>query len=59
MLKDAIPSQNLIVTPVSILSFDEQINLMIKWANTNLSKMVCVANVHCGWCEGSGLCLPR
>ncbi|MCA6595934.1 MAG: WecB/TagA/CpsF family glycosyltransferase [Pseudanabaena sp. M046S1SP1A06QC] len=46
MLKDAIPSQNLIVTPVSILSFDEQINLMIKWANTNLSKMVCVANVH-------------
>ncbi|NMF60573.1 WecB/TagA/CpsF family glycosyltransferase [Pseudanabaena yagii] len=46
MHKDAIPSQNLIVTPVSILSFDEQINLMIDWANKSLSKMVCVANVH-------------
>jgi N-acetylglucosaminyldiphosphoundecaprenol N-acetyl-beta-D-mannosaminyltransferase len=46
MYKDGIPSQNLIVTPVSILSFDEQINLIIDWANKSLSKMVCVSNVH-------------
>ncbi|MFM6349931.1 MAG: WecB/TagA/CpsF family glycosyltransferase, partial [Dolichospermum sp.] len=46
MHKDTIPCQNLIVTPVSVLSFDEQINLMIDWANQSLSKMVCVANVH-------------
>ncbi len=46
MYKDGVPSQNLIVTPVSILSFDEQINLIIDWANKSLSKMVCVSNVH-------------
>jgi len=46
MHKDAISSQNLIVTPVSGLAFDAQIDLMIDWASKSLSKMICVANVH-------------
>lgn len=38
--------QNLIGSPVTDLSFDEQISLMISWAKKRLSKVVCVANVH-------------
>jgi N-acetylglucosaminyldiphosphoundecaprenol N-acetyl-beta-D-mannosaminyltransferase len=36
----------LIATPVSILDFDGQINLMMNWAKQCQSKMICVANVH-------------
>lgn len=32
--------------PVSVLPFDAQINLMMKWAKLRLSRVVCVANVH-------------
>ncbi|WP_271252834.1 WecB/TagA/CpsF family glycosyltransferase [Pseudanabaena sp. Chao 1811] len=46
MYTDDIPKQDLIVTPVSTLLFDEQINLMVSWANQKQSRMVCVANVH-------------
>jgi N-acetylglucosaminyldiphosphoundecaprenol N-acetyl-beta-D-mannosaminyltransferase len=46
MYTDDIPKQDLIVTPVSTLVFDEQINLMVSWAKQKQSKMVCVANVH-------------
>lgn len=46
MCTDDIPKQDLIVTPVSTLLFDEQINLMVSWAKQKQSRMVCVANVH-------------
>jgi len=46
MYTDNIPKQDLIVTPVSTLLFDEQINLMVSWAKQKQSRMVCVANVH-------------
>ncbi|BBC24280.1 WecB/TagA/CpsF family glycosyltransferase [Pseudanabaena sp. ABRG5-3] len=46
MYTDDIPKQDLIVTPVSTLVFDEQINLMVSWAKQKQSRMVCVANVH-------------
>ncbi len=41
-----IPTRDLINSPVCILSFDEQINQIIKWAKGCQSKIVCVANVH-------------
>lgn len=40
------PVRNLIGSPVSALSFNEQINLMVGWAEQRLSKVICVANVH-------------
>ncbi len=46
MRKNYISSQDLIVTPVSILTFDDQINLIVNWARQCQSKMICVANVH-------------
>lgn len=46
MKKSNIPSRDLIGIPTCTLSFDEQINLIIIWAKTCQSKMVCVANVH-------------
>jgi N-acetylglucosaminyldiphosphoundecaprenol N-acetyl-beta-D-mannosaminyltransferase len=46
MEKGNIPTLTLIETPVCILSFDEQIDLIITWAKKCQSKMVCVANVH-------------
>jgi N-acetylglucosaminyldiphosphoundecaprenol N-acetyl-beta-D-mannosaminyltransferase len=46
MEKDNIPTLTLISTPICILSFDEQIDLMITWAKNCQSKIVCVANVH-------------
>jgi N-acetylglucosaminyldiphosphoundecaprenol N-acetyl-beta-D-mannosaminyltransferase len=41
-----IPVYTLIGCPVSSLSFDEQIHLLVGWAQHRLSKVVCVANVH-------------
>ncbi len=32
--------------PISALSFDDQVNVMMEWAQTRLSKVVCVSNVH-------------
>jgi N-acetylglucosaminyldiphosphoundecaprenol N-acetyl-beta-D-mannosaminyltransferase len=32
--------------PVTALSFDDQITLMVDWATQRLSKTVCIANVH-------------
>lgn len=46
MSKNDVPTQDLIATPVSILDFDDQINLMVNWAKQCQSKMICVANVH-------------
>ncbi|NJN86260.1 MAG: WecB/TagA/CpsF family glycosyltransferase [Leptolyngbyaceae cyanobacterium SL_7_1] len=40
------PVHNVIGFPVTALSFDAQIDLMLQWASDRLSKVVCVANVH-------------
>lgn len=37
---------NLVGSPVSAAPFDVQIELMVEWAISRLSKVVCVANVH-------------
>jgi N-acetylglucosaminyldiphosphoundecaprenol N-acetyl-beta-D-mannosaminyltransferase len=46
MNKHTLQTQDLILTPISTLSFKDQINLIIDWARKNQSKMICVANVH-------------
>jgi N-acetylglucosaminyldiphosphoundecaprenol N-acetyl-beta-D-mannosaminyltransferase len=40
------PKQSVIGFPVTAAPFDRQIELIMKWANRRLSKVVCVANVH-------------
>lgn len=40
------PVHHLIGSPVSSLSFNEQIDLIVQWGKERLSKVVCVANVH-------------
>ncbi|MBD3880182.1 WecB/TagA/CpsF family glycosyltransferase [Phormidium tenue FACHB-886] len=40
------PIQSVIGSPVTALSFESQVNLMVDWATHRLSKVVCVANVH-------------
>jgi N-acetylglucosaminyldiphosphoundecaprenol N-acetyl-beta-D-mannosaminyltransferase len=41
-----LPSQNVIGSPVTAASFDEQVAQVVQWASHRLSKVVCVANVH-------------
>ena len=41
-----IPTKELLDTPVTCLSFEEQIMLMLRWAKARTSKVVCLANVH-------------
>ena len=41
-----IPTKELLNTPVTCLSFEEQIMLMLRWAKARTSKVVCLANVH-------------
>jgi N-acetylglucosaminyldiphosphoundecaprenol N-acetyl-beta-D-mannosaminyltransferase len=43
---DETPSRRVIGFPVTALPFDQQIQLLLQWANLYVSKMVCVANVH-------------
>ncbi len=45
-MEQVLPVRTLIGCPVSALSFDEQINLLVGWAQHRMSKVVCVANVH-------------
>jgi len=40
------PKQSVIGFPVTAVSFDHQIELILKWAKRRISKVVCVANVH-------------
>jgi N-acetylglucosaminyldiphosphoundecaprenol N-acetyl-beta-D-mannosaminyltransferase len=41
------PNQvNVIDSPVTVLTFDQQIEKMLQWAHQRLSRFVCVANVH-------------
>ena len=41
-----IPSLEILKCPVTTLSFDEQVFLILKWARLRASKIVCLANVH-------------
>lgn len=46
MLKLSPPIQSVIGFPVTAIPFDEQIKLILHWADQRISKVVCVANVH-------------
>jgi N-acetylglucosaminyldiphosphoundecaprenol N-acetyl-beta-D-mannosaminyltransferase len=41
-----IPTVDIIGSPITALSLQDQINTMVKWGKSNLSKVVCIANVH-------------
>lgn len=41
-----IPTQDLLNIPITCLPFEEQIMLMLRWAKTRTSKVICLANVH-------------
>jgi N-acetylglucosaminyldiphosphoundecaprenol N-acetyl-beta-D-mannosaminyltransferase len=45
-LEKSPPSRSIIGSPVTALPFDAQINLMMIWAESHLSRVVCIANVH-------------
>jgi len=45
-IEENLPTGNVIGFPVTSLSFQAQISLMMEWAKNRLSKVVCVANVH-------------
>lgn len=42
----SIPIQYILNTPVTCLTFEEQIMLMLRWARMKESKTICLANVH-------------
>ncbi|MCY7278346.1 MAG: WecB/TagA/CpsF family glycosyltransferase [Phormidesmis sp. CAN_BIN44] len=46
ILDDVPPFKNVIGLPVTALTFDDQIALILKWARCLTSKVVCIANVH-------------
>lgn len=41
-----LPTQSVIGFPVSVLSFNQQVEAILGWASERASKVVCVANVH-------------
>jgi N-acetylglucosaminyldiphosphoundecaprenol N-acetyl-beta-D-mannosaminyltransferase len=41
-----VPTQNVIGFPVAAASFEQQAEAILQWSKRNLSKVVCVANVH-------------
>jgi N-acetylglucosaminyldiphosphoundecaprenol N-acetyl-beta-D-mannosaminyltransferase len=41
-----IPKKDLFNVPIACLPLDEQIMLILRWANMRASKVVCLANVH-------------
>ncbi|MEO0648583.1 MAG: WecB/TagA/CpsF family glycosyltransferase [Cyanobacteria bacterium J06650_10] len=41
-----LPTIDIIGAPVTCLSLDEQVSVMVDWAKQRVSKVVCVANVH-------------
>ena len=44
--KEYHPTQTVTGFPISALSFDRQVDLIIDWARAGLSRVVCVSNVH-------------
>jgi N-acetylglucosaminyldiphosphoundecaprenol N-acetyl-beta-D-mannosaminyltransferase len=41
-----VPSIEIIGSPVTALTFDDQVNVILDWAQSQTSKFVCVANTH-------------
>ncbi len=41
-----LPSVEIIGSPVTALTFESQVNVILEWAQHNNSKFVCVANTH-------------
>jgi N-acetylglucosaminyldiphosphoundecaprenol N-acetyl-beta-D-mannosaminyltransferase len=41
-----IPTVDIIGSQITALSLQDQVNTMVKWGKSNLSKVVCIANVH-------------
>jgi N-acetylglucosaminyldiphosphoundecaprenol N-acetyl-beta-D-mannosaminyltransferase len=41
-----VPTQNVIGFPVASAAFEQQVEAILHWSKRNLSKVVCVANVH-------------
>lgn len=41
-----IPTKDILNIPITCLPFEEQIMLMLRWAKTRTSKVICLANVH-------------
>lgn len=46
MLKEHLPVQRVLGFPIAALSFEAQTALMLRWAQSRLSRVVCIANVH-------------
>ncbi|MGC1310034.1 MAG: WecB/TagA/CpsF family glycosyltransferase [Phormidesmis sp.] len=44
--KEFMPTQTVTGFPISVLSFDRQVDVVMKWARSRLSRVVCVSNVH-------------
>ncbi|MGI8933581.1 MAG: WecB/TagA/CpsF family glycosyltransferase [Phormidesmis sp.] len=44
--KSSLPTQNVTGFPISALSFDGQVSVIMQWAIARLSRVVCVSNVH-------------
>lgn len=45
-LKEPIPTQVVTGFPIVAMSFDRQVDVMMRWARAKLSRVVCVSNVH-------------
>ena len=45
-VKDYYPTQSVTGFPISTLSFDRQVSVIINWARAKVSRVVCVSNVH-------------
>lgn len=46
LLEDVPPFKQIIGLPVTALPFNNQIALTLRWAQSSVSKVVCIANVH-------------
>jgi N-acetylglucosaminyldiphosphoundecaprenol N-acetyl-beta-D-mannosaminyltransferase len=46
LLEEHMPVQDVIGFPIAALPFDDQLNVILQWAKSGLSKIVCIANVH-------------
>lgn len=42
----SLPTKNILKSSLTVLEFNEQIDLIFKWAKNNQSRIVCLANVH-------------
>lgn len=44
--QELLPTLNVTGFPISILSFNDQVSVIVQWAYHKLSRVVCVSNVH-------------